>query len=149
MNYYIRKSDNTNLFGQSGDESFEDSIEDVFERVDTGDQCDFPDGIEIEEWTSVPLRVFMSKTTPKHVLDWIVEAACDDLEFEAAEKHIEKAALDPHVVAAMQVALDIFYDAITGYRICEQLVTTHLITFNDDGVPMLGNEQLYREWNNT
>ena len=140
-------TDNPNLFGQPGDESFEDSIEDVFERVDTGDPCDFPDGIAIEEWSSIPLREHLDRTTPTKVCDWIVDAACADLYFVPAEEHIERAALDPGAIAAMQVALDTFYDAITGYRICVELVSTHLITFSEDGVPMLGDEPLYRVWN--
>ena len=144
------ETDEGNLFGLQNAEYLGDSIVSEYERwVDkTGyeptlrkeNDLSWPDHVAIEEWTATPLRHNMPDA--ERLVEWITEFTCDDAQEEAYETMCD--ASTPTVYAAFQKLLDEFGQTLTGWRQANKRIASHLITFDEEGEPMLEGERLYR-----
>jgi hypothetical protein len=118
------------LFGLYGAEELNDTVEEVAERA-AEDGYESP--IEIEEWTSKPLRAFIHASNAiDHVIEWDTEDYCDD--HGQVRERLEKRAVDPEVVAAFDAALDLLFKDV-GWRWADQLVARWTVTWDADMDP--------------
>jgi hypothetical protein len=128
------------LYCVPGAEECFDNPGDAYEN---GIEPYLPDEREvIEEW---------SVHSPSHhlpsadrVAEYVYEFASDVEMDENCDEDYQRASLDPDVVAAFQAALDLLASKVT-YRMADQLVATHLVTWDEKGRPLLDGEPMWAE----
>jgi hypothetical protein len=139
------------LYGFDGDETLEDYPEAVYERW--ADDYDYrpndmlghdwgrPDRLLIEEWTAGPGDEFLP--TADRVLDWMAEYFGNECMFDAAAEDIAEATEDPEVVAAMEQMRKLILSK-TKFSFAQTKVRDLIVTWDDDGQPLLDGEPMYR-----
>lgn len=126
------------LFGVPDAENLHFDLADAYEAqiapwVDEHDQR----GWQIEEWTVHPPRDHFP--TVDHVIEHIVEwvADCGETD-EGFDEHLYAEADR----AAVEAMLQAWADRIT-YRMADERVATHEITWDDDGEPLVDGVPMY------
>lgn len=100
-----------------------------------------PERIEVEEWTVAPQRNHLPDAGD--LLEWLHETACDRMEVDEGWcDHMEAATKKSDVIAAAEALLDLLASK-NQYRMADQLVATHVITFDAKGEPLLDGEPMY------
>lgn len=99
------------------------------------------DSIVIEEWTVAPQRNHLPDADD--VLEHIHETACDRMETDEGWcDHMQAAVKKPDVVAATEALLDLIASK-NQYLMADQLVATHVLTFDAKGEPLYDGEPMY------
>jgi hypothetical protein len=96
---------------------------------------------EIEEWSVAPkvARLMDAGSIIERVVEWAVDDSCPD---EHACEDIEKAGRDPEVLAAFENARQVMASKF-NYEYADKIVTTHLVTWDDQSEPLLDGEPMY------
>lgn len=96
---------------------------------------------QIEEWSVAPPRHGMPSAVT--IIEDITERVGDDwLPDEWAYAAMERAGKAPEVVAAFDAALDLLASKF-DYKVADKCLTTHTVTWNDEGEPLLDGEPMY------
>lgn len=115
------------LYGLDGAEEMEADVQTVAERA-WEDGYDSP--IEVEEWTSKPIRQFINSS---NVIDHIIEYDCEDyLDMHGrVADYLEERAKEPAVIAAFDDALDILFKGC-GWSWADRRVALWTVTWEGD-----------------
>lgn len=130
------------LYGRPGDEYLCDDLATVYEQA----ECDWdenhrPDLVLIEEWTvAEPIEHL---PTAAIALEGIIEHYVSEEVVECVWDSWEDATAADEVIASMQATLDLLASKVTN-RMADKHVATHIVTFDDEGEPILNGERLYR-----
>jgi|GEM_PF-6318819 len=132
------------LFGLEGAETMDDDIGATYERWldDLFDDDDKSGSLKIEEWSSRPLGE--SLPSAERILEWVADMCGDDCWDDDALEAVQRGSGRPEVVAACEAFRAEFASKITGWRMADRLIATHLITWDDAGEPLVDGEPLYR-----
>lgn len=132
------------LYGLPGAEYMQGDLATVYEQWadDRGDyeRAFLPD-VAIEEWT-----VRDPADDVKNMASWVAEAVAERVgESDATEEYAEAwwdAAKHPEVIAGFEVVLARMASKVTGWRMADRLLATHLVT-HVDGEPFLDGKPLF------
>lgn len=132
----------TRLFGLPGSENLETDLGSAYEmqiepyadEADRGPRT-------IEEWTVLPAgSTFRSADS---IVEWLCEDASDDAPegWYDSVAHLDR---DPVVLAAAEALRVALIERSAPYWIADKRVALHLVTWDDDGEPLVDGERLYR-----
>lgn len=135
----------TRLFGLPDAEIMyldEGSVYDVW-MDDRFEDDYYPDeGFVINEFTALPLSAFMPSV--ETVLEWIGDSTFENDVSEHAGDAIYDATKDPAVVGAFGMAMRLLGSKMTGFWMSDKLIAEHRVTWDENRVPLLDGEPLYR-----
>lgn len=132
----------TRLYGAPGEENLHDDIGAAYEmQVEPWvDEHDRRPRV-IEEWTVLPAgSTFRSADA---IVEWLCEDAADDAP-EGWYDSIQHLDRDPVVLAAAEALRAALIDRAAPYWIADKRVAEHVVTWDDDGEPLVNGEPLYR-----
>lgn len=126
------------LYGEPGDELMSSDPVDVFENWHDADHPE-PEPIVIEKWSVHSPASHLPDLD--RVLDYVTEQAVDGNGDEAYDENWNQAAAEDDVRAAFRAALDLLASHVT-YRMADQKVGEHVITWAEDGTVLLDGQPM-------
>ena len=113
------------------------------ERTPSGER-----GLAIEEWTSSPLSRYLPGVgiTIERAMEHLADNDITEYAWDAIDRKEEAVTTDPEVVAAFTEALRVLgvvLDREVTFHMADTLVTTHWVTFGDDGRPRFDGELIF------
>lgn len=133
-----RNAESVRLYGLEGDEHlFFDPAEVVERWIEDNDGC--TEAFEIEEWSVHPPQYHMPHAV--EILGWIGEWTCENGDIG---DDMDLPIKDVEVVAAAKALLDLIASKVT-WRMADELVATHTLTWDAENEPLLDGQPLYRK----
>lgn len=136
------------LYGFDGDEYLQTDPVVVYERWNDDQDFD-PNAIgplpplEIIEWSVVDLNTQIPAADS--ILEWIAEITTDDMGYGEAGEAAINAAGHPDVVQACEALRSAFAAHFTGWSMADQKLRTLIVTWDENGEPLLDGEPMYRK----
>jgi len=101
------------------------------------------ENLTIEEWTAVPASDFVPSSY------WLMER-CSDCVYDECNEGIadilRDVDADMEVRAAFTAARDLYAAKIgSRHQMADKMVATHIVTWDEDGEPLLDGEPMYRK----
>lgn len=105
-------------------------------------------GLAIEEWTSSPLSRYLpgAGITIESAMEHLANNDITEYAWDAIDRKEKAVTTDPEVVAAFTEALRVLgvaLDREVPFHMADTLVTTHWVTFGDDGRPRFDGELIF------
>lgn len=136
-----QSDDERPLYGLDFDEYLHDDPESVYELwADDRDVDDRPERLEIIEWSVVTMGTFLPDAD--RVIDRVMSRLEDEPIFEEGYEAILQAA-DDDVRAAFKSAVDLWSSKIHGWRQADKELRRLIVTWNEQGEPLLDGEPMY------